>query len=700
MRFQIKFCNIAALLFLYLFFCSSVYSIENILLAIATPKGVFLKWQLEKIYNNAELLIYRKREDRDKHRLVTKKALRRAQTKKELFKIIEEDLKKIANKKNKIPKDKNVQEKEKKKDKPKGNAWDDLNVSQKRDRISEMFFGEDPTIEFAALFLPSLAKALAIQYVDTSAKIPQEYTYFLKAIQNGNEIELAQTTVQTNKFPEMPIPKNLAGKAYNKKAYFQWDPVPPKTGVLGYNVYRNLKETGDFAKLNDLPITFMPGKSEKKPYVNYSDFEVKNRQDYWYRVTSVHFAGVESAASKKIKIRPFDNKKPDPVTVIKTEAQKNGQIKIYWKKAKQKNVSYYDVYRSPKRQGKYAKINKIPIPRNMSHYIDRLKKIRGGYYYKIKCVNFKAIASDFSAAISYRVIRKSKPSKVKIQRTIPGVKYIDIEWKKPKEKHIEKYRIYRAAQKNAKPFPIAYAKKDSSKYRDKNVQDGVTYYYFVAVIDEYTNVGIKSDPVSGHTIDRRLAVPPVSLQAIVFENTVRLNWKIVFSYPLKGFLVYRRDNDKKEFKRINKAVIKKTIDEYVDILAPHIEKAEYKIRAVNILDLESKFSDSAFIERWKRNLPAVNNFVTLVTKKNNQKFVSLHWKKYNQSRLKGFNVYRKEVEDNEFQIVNAKMIKSSSTAFRDTTAKTSTKYTYYIVAVNLANREGLLSETRTIIIEE
>ena len=69
----------------------------------------------------------------------------------------------------------------------------------------------------------------------------------------------------------------------------KWDPSP--SVVVGYHVYRGTKSGGPYERLTTAPI----------PTTSYSDTAVVSGRTYFYVVTSVDPAGVESAFSNEIK---------------------------------------------------------------------------------------------------------------------------------------------------------------------------------------------------------------------------------------------------------------------------------------------------------------------------------------------------------------------------------------------------------------
>jgi fibronectin type 3 domain-containing protein len=70
------------------------------------------------------------------------------------------------------------------------------------------------------------------------------------------------------------------------KVELTWDAVP---GVAGYNVYRGAQPGGEYERINAAPV----------PEPRYTDVGVEKGKTYFYRVTAVNAAGVESEYSEE-----------------------------------------------------------------------------------------------------------------------------------------------------------------------------------------------------------------------------------------------------------------------------------------------------------------------------------------------------------------------------------------------------------------
>jgi len=657
-----------------------------------------LRWKLPKNLQKKPLLLYRQRPDREKSRLLTKDPIQRATTEGQVLEILGTELD-LMTKDPKQPPNRNMEEKDRANQTIFGKSdWGKMSKSDRQKKVMDLILKDAGGIAgIVSMFFPKFAKALGVFYFDDTAIIPMTYTYVLKLKSNGKTI--ASKKIKTNKTPKISAPEDVKGEAGNFEVFLTWKPLSAVTGVLGYNVYRHTHRTGDFTKITELPVLYTEASTGRKkktePVVNFNDFFVENGIDYWYFIRTVHFSGELSPPSKKVKVRPVDNRKPRSVVMTKTEQQKNGKVKIWWEFSKSKNVAFYEIHRSHSKDGKYLLINKTPVPQNKNFYEDRIEKLGGSYWYKVRAVNSRKIFSDFSVPLPCHPKRITKPVRVKMIKTIPGLKFIEVHWQRSSDKFVKRYHIMRSEEKSGKYFQHGTAKRHQTKWVDKNVQDGISYYYAIVAVDKFANKSVVGDSVIGLTLDRRAPLTPGGLKALVFENTITLSWVPNFSKNLAGFNIYKRTNGAGTFKLLNTSPISKKENEYKDKIKTGQTKLEYKITAVSSDKLESKKSAARTAIPWKTKLPAPFLNMVLPTTKQGQNAVLVQWKRYQHKSLRGFHIFRAEV-GKDFIRLTQKLLSKRARTFTDTSLKKDARYGYYVSAIDLSNNQSKKSNTKYI----
>jgi hypothetical protein len=111
------------------------------------------------------------------------------------------------------------------------------------------------------------------------------------------------------------VPEDLAATSGNAKIRLSWAPGPDSSAD-GYNVYRSTSSFNDISnatKLNNSPISS----------TSYTDTEVANGTEYFYRVTAVDDGGNESSPSPIVSATPEEEQLPPGWELVASEIYEN-----------------------------------------------------------------------------------------------------------------------------------------------------------------------------------------------------------------------------------------------------------------------------------------------------------------------------------------------------------------------------------------
>lgn len=165
---------------------------------------------------------------------------------------------------------------------------------------------------------------------------------------------------------------------------------------------------------------------------------------------------------------------------VKAASKNYNSIKLSWTQTK--NLTGYWIYRKDK-SGKYKKI--ATVTGDQKSYVDTGLVSGKTYYYKVKSyrqVKETIYKSKNSSIVSAKPI-PGKPTKV----TVKAKKYgALLQWKKVTG--VKKFKIYRSESKTGAYKKIATVK-NKTKYKDKKLVAGKTYYYKIVA---YVTVSKKS----------------------------------------------------------------------------------------------------------------------------------------------------------------------------------------------------------------
>lgn len=236
----------------------------------------------------------------------------------------------------------------------------------------------------------------------------------------------------------------------------------------------------------------------------YEIFEVNGKKQT--RIKSV--AGTVVTASKaygyatthSFKIRAFQKNKdgsktygsfskvvrvtlgPDKVKGFSVRYKSASKVSLTWKKTKGANG--YTVYRSTKKNGKYAKVKNIQKGTSVSC---TLKHPSGKtYYYKIRAY-YRKSGKTISGSLGTAVLAKTHAPKLK--GSVKG-RNVTMSWKKVPQ--ADGYRVYRCRTKSGKYRLVKTLKKASqTSYTEKLPGSSKVWYYKVCAFEKKGKQTIK-----------------------------------------------------------------------------------------------------------------------------------------------------------------------------------------------------------------
>ena len=162
---------------------------------------------------------------------------------------------------------------------------------------------------------------------------------------------------------------------------------------------------------------------------------------------------------------------PDKVKVNKQTSFATKKVTLSWKK--QKDITGYEIYRSTKKNGTYARV--AVVNANKNKYIDNKLESGKKYYYRIRAYKVDGehyITGSFSMVKG--VITKPKATNVKVTASN---KQAIVSWKKIDG--AEGYEVYMSTSNKGKYTKIATKKASATKVTKSNLSSGKTYYFKV-----------------------------------------------------------------------------------------------------------------------------------------------------------------------------------------------------------------------------
>ena len=219
---------------------------------------------------------------------------------------------------------------------------------------------------------------LTTHYVDKDLTPSTVYRYrFTTFDAKGHESQPEATvTAKTLSLPE-PVTFFTATKELARSAKLLWRPHPDLR-VTGYEIERLDPDEKEFHRVD-----LVKGRLNAE----YIDRGLDDNAVYRYRIRAVSFDGKMSAPSAVVTVAT----KPLPLPPKNLQASRGGihAVTLRWEASENKDVAFYNVYRSGNAEGYYSYLAKVSKPA----FIDKTDENGANYFYKVTAVDKDGLES-------------------------------------------------------------------------------------------------------------------------------------------------------------------------------------------------------------------------------------------------------------------------------------------------------------------
>ncbi|NVM54114.1 MAG: hypothetical protein HWN66_10475, partial [Candidatus Helarchaeota archaeon] len=320
--------------------------------------------------------------------------------------------------------------------------------------------------------------------------------------------------------------------------------VSPAEDVEGYRLWTSTQENGPYT-LHDV----MMGRFNTSTIVS----SLTDGQTYWFMVQA--FDGVPGQfgenSTKKAGI-PTDVTPPAQVTGVLIDVIPTGnELNITWNANTEPDFDYYKVYR-----GNSPDTTVWIADTNDTFYFDSGLTDLQIYWYRITAVDDGInpdIAPPFknegvpSAAVDGTPNDTTEPAPVTSLQVfvVPEGDQLDLQWDDVNfTGDVDGYRIYRNITEST--FQLITTISDTW-YNDTAVDNGKTYVYKVAAIDEVPNEGLNSTAVNGTPWDSvppdPVTITPDPVAAIPAGKALNISWTANTSSDVAGYWIYNSTSE-------------------------------------------------------------------------------------------------------------------------------------------------------------
>ncbi len=376
--------------------------------------------------------------------------------------------------------------------------------------------------------------------------------YIIRSYWNNKLVEQAKTNIiHLQTYIRIPQPTHIKHHNYAHHTEIQWK-IHHNTGVIGYNVYLS-DDNKIFKKHNKQLVTAfqtqslnkkrIPHKTTGKGYLHYKLMDLSTHQTYFVKITSVFWHHQESAFSEIMEFQVLPVREVISPIITKIEqAQNSQQAIVHWQiKKHQPHIQYLNIYRASNLQGKYRKINTIPInPLLMSYKDPSILKSNQTYWYQIRAVVKPSKELPTQLSKKFHIPKSIKPPRIHIIKIQAFPNAIQITASATTSNHKVRYEIFRSIGHQKNFEKIAEMNK-SRRYMDTKLNHHYIYCYRIQALQPSGQVSQPSpskctQPINGDNPPR-----PIQFYLSQEPNGVYMEWKIMMNYHAHTFEIYRNN---------------------------------------------------------------------------------------------------------------------------------------------------------------
>lgn len=350
----------------------------------------------------------------------------------------------------------------------------------------------------------------------------------------------------------------------------QWAPSD-LSKVVGYNLYRSTSIYEEFERLNDGLLA--------TPTIRFED-KVEKPGFYYYYVSSVDKNDNEGK-SNMIMAEVIDIWPPPIPQNLKAESD-SGTITLTWNSVEDEHLKGYRLYRTIDMSNKayYTLMNAKPI--EDTTFIDQLPfNARNKFFYTVVSLDTSLNMSDFSKPASAVLPDVTPPDAPFIKSVSTYDNALQIEWLPNFDVDLLGYHLYRENLVDSVPQLVKVNRNiipvGKHSLVDLDVEEDITYHYYLKAIDSVGNLSIESNRYPGK-LSLAPDAPEFSLRGINARPTpdgkeVNLSWQLANANAVKGVVIFRRSETDEHLKPVSGRI---TENEFTDNL-PVTNQAYYYV---------------------------------------------------------------------------------------------------------------------------
>lgn len=532
-----------------------------------------------------------------------------------------------------------------------------------------------------------LAKAAGLFYIDEN--LPEgKYAYMVLPTENkpNKKIKPAIVIVNSAINDQLQNIDSLKIQTRKKEVKLVWSVVQLKSDYTGYFIERS-EDGKNFLQLNKKPHIQIQTQYEKnKKDISFNDTITEYGKIYYYRVRGLGFFGVVGNYSNIVKsklIKPLDVFPQADSTHLLYDSV----LQVNWHMPKNFNLNElkgFDIYRAEKNDGAYKKLNKNPLSKGTTSFID---------YFPNQSNFYKVLAYSTSGDSAYShplmgLIPDIHPPKTPIglKGKVDTTGIVVLTWLPNKEEDLKGYRFFRNNAMDEELVEITKVFLTDTIYRDTITLETLTeeVYYSITAVDMVYNNSPYASPVKLKRPDKIKPVPAQFIEVTHSDTTITTKWICSTSKDAERYELWRSIKNS-TFEKIKEW---KVTDSLIQFTETHLEYGMYYQYQLKVIDDDGNVSitNSAahyFDARIRKPIKLINYNVNL-EKKN----ITITWE-YPEKELYSFVIYKAK-KGEPLKII--KTVKGNVFTFEDAKLNIGNQYEYRIKANFNSGAESFISE--------
>ncbi|HPQ20045.1 MAG TPA: fibronectin type III domain-containing protein, partial [bacterium] len=268
-----------------------------------------------------------------------------------------------------------------------------------------------------------------------------------------------------------------------------------------------------------------------------------------------------------------------------------------------------------------------------------------------------------------------------------GNGYIDLVWTPNSESDLTGYNVYRSTSPTSNFVKVNGTPITSTYFRNTNLTNGVTYYFVVKAIDNWTtpNESDSSTIVNAQPSATDLFAPlaPRNLQATADVAKIILSWSRNLETDLAGYRIYRSQTSGTNYSLIA-TINDSTVISFTDTNVVLNQRYYYVMKAFDNSPSQNHSPYSSEVNAMPLNYPVPEAPTNLIATAGNKKII-LSWTASQSQQIAGYRIY--QLINNNYQLISSDTVTTLN--YEVLNLNNGETYTFKVSAVSVYGIESI-----------